>query len=267
MPRRPWAGGRSFITRIAVNAEHQAAVTSPSQLVVTDLVVERGGRTVIAGLSFEVYAGEAVVVTGPNGAGKTTLMRALAGFLAPKSGTIELRHSASDVAGSTGDDPASIAEQAHVIGHLNGIKATLTVAENMAFARNYLASGRPPSGPSGTTSEDCIGAALDQLGLGNLAGIPAGLLSAGQKRRLCLGRLLVAQRQIWLLDEPTVSLDTLSTRLVATLVDQHVTSGGIAIIVTHVPLGLAAYRELELRTPTATAVLAECAPIAPGTAI
>jgi len=230
-------------------------VTSARQLVVTDLVVERGGRIVISGLSFEVSGGEALVITGPNGAGKTTLMRALAGFLAPKSGQIELRIGAPGSNGMNRDDGLSIAEQAHVIGHLNGIKATLTVAENVAFARSFLANERPAAEAGDLKTDarafDDIDAALDKLGLGNLAAIPAGLLSAGQKRRLCLARLLVAQRPVWLLDEPTVSLDAVSTRLVASLIDAHVNGGGMALIVTHVPLGLSNYRELELR-PTGT---------------
>jgi len=249
----------------------QSTVTSARQLVVTDLAVERGGRTVISGLSFQVSAGEALVITGPNGAGKTTLMRALAGFLAPKSGQIELRIGVPGATELTRADGLSIAEQAHVIGHLNGIKATLTVAENVAFARSFLANERsvPEADDLKATDAsafDAIDAALDKLGLGNLAAIPAGLLSAGQKRRLCLARLLVAQRPVWLLDEPTVSLDAGSTRLVAGLIDAHVNGGGMALIVTHVPLGLSNYRELELRPagtsgrPDADAKKSESAP-------
>lgn len=198
--------------------------------------LERGGRIVVDDLSFDVVGGEALIVTGPNGAGKTTLIRAIAGFIAPAGGRIALIET-QDTAGDATESPP-IGERAHVVGHLNGIKPTLTVAENLAFSAGYLA-------PQEATPEQ-VAAALDRLGLGRLAGIPAGLLSAGQKRRLGLARLVAAKRPLWLLDEPTVSLDVASTRLVAGMIDEHVGSGGIAVVVTHVPLGLAAARELEL---------------------
>ncbi len=226
-------------------------------LIVQDIVVERGGRPVIDGLSFTVSAGEALTVKGPNGAGKTTLMRAIAGFIAPTTGSISL-----NVADSGNADDPTVAERAHVIGHLNGVKATLTVEENLAFARAFLATDRRSIGSGHTgakradaprsTLTDPVYIALDRLGLGALAAIPAGLLSAGQKRRLCLARLLVTYRPLWLLDEPTVSLDIASTKLVADLIDEHVANGGLAMIVTHVPLGLSSTRELVIGQPIET---------------
>jgi heme exporter protein A len=203
-------------------------------LSIADLAIDRGGRRVVEQLSFSATGGEAIVVTGPNGAGKTTLVRAIAGFLMPASGTITL---------DTGDADAdrSIAERCHAIGHANGIKASLTVAENLDFSARFL-----DPGATNATYRERIDIALDRLALTRLADIPAGYLSAGQKRRVCLARLLVAHRPLWLLDEPTVSLDTASARRVAELIDGHVSGGGIAVVVTHLPLGLARSRDLAL---------------------
>lgn len=201
------------------------------QLIADQLQVTRGARTIIRDLSFEVAAGEALLLTGANGAGKTTLIRTLAGFLAPSGGTIRL---------NGGDPERDIAEQSHYVGHANGIKASLTVAENLRFWTEYLAEDDRDG------NADRLDEALDHFNLLDLSDIPAGYLSAGQKRRLGLARLLVAHRPLWLLDEPTVSLDTASVALLAKAVDAHVTGGGIAIAATHIPLGLAKTRELQL---------------------
>lgn len=203
----------------------------PLQLIADQLQVTRGARTIIRDLSFEVAAGEALLLTGANGAGKTTLIRTLAGFLAPSGGTIRL---------NGGDPERDIAEQSHYVGHANGIKASLTVAENLRFWTEYLAEDDRDG------NADRLDEALDHFNLLDLSDIPAGYLSAGQKRRLGLARLLVAHRPLWLLDEPTVSLDTASVALLAKAVDAHVTGGGIAIAATHIPLGLAKTRELQL---------------------
>ena len=203
----------------------------PLQLIADQLQVTRGPRIIIRDLSFEVAAGEALLLTGANGAGKTTLIRTLAGFLAPSGGTIRL---------DGGDPERDIAEQAHYVGHANGIKASLTVAENLRFWTEYLAEDDRDG------NADRLDEALDHFNLLDLSDIPAGYLSAGQKRRLGLARLLVAHRPLWLLDEPTVSLDTASVALLAKAVDAHVTGGGIAIAATHIPLGLAKTRELRL---------------------
>lgn len=200
------------------------------QLVAEKLTLERGGRAIVRGLSLAVSSGEALLLTGANGAGKTTLLRALAGLLPVASGAIRL---------DGGDPERRIGEQAHAIGHLNALKGSLTVAENLAFWANYL--GSPEAGAMAR-----VRAALDRFNLAALAAIPAAYLSAGQKRRLGLARLLVADRAIWLLDEPTVSLDAASTALVAALITEHVTSGGIVVAATHVPLGLDKPRELNL---------------------
>ena len=178
-------------------------------------------------LSFGVASGEALLLTGPNGAGKSTLLRTLAGFLAPIRGRVTL---------SGADPELSIAEQAHFVGHLNAVKASLTVAENAAFWVGFL-GGAPSSG------------ALTRFGLAALADIPAGFLSAGQKRRLALARLLIARRPLWLLDEPTAALDAAASAILTEVVDAHVKQGGVAVVATHVPLGLAGARELRLGVP------------------
>jgi heme exporter protein A len=191
------------------------------------LVLSRGGRTLIAGLSFRVDAGEALVLTGPNGVGKTTLLAAIAGLLPPDHGSIRLVGAAED------ERPG---DQSHFIGHLNALKAGLTVAENLTFWARYL-DGDPA----------CADAVLDRLRLAAIGHVPAGYLSAGQKRRLSLARLLVASRPLWLLDEPTVSLDAESRELAAGLISDHLASGGIVVAATHLPLGIPASRELVLR--------------------
>ena len=207
------------------------------QLVAENLVLARGGRTVIDGLSFRIASGEALLLTGPNGSGKTTLLRALTGFLAPASGAIRLE-----------DAPAERerAELSHFVGHLDGLKSHLTVAENLGFWAGYLDEG------GGVARGDRLEAALDRFDLEALADIPAGYLSAGQKRRLALARLGVAERPIWLLDEPTVSLDTASVTLLMKAIAGHVAGGGLAAIATHVPLALERTKEIRLGRVVAT---------------
>lgn len=214
-------------------------------------MLERGSRAVIAGLSFAVAGGEALVLTGRNGAGKTTLLRALAGMLSPASGTITLQGGAPDT---------PLAEQSHYVGHQNGVKTSLTVAENLMFWGEYLGTAPqlevPHQGVQGTSPlaftsvcgsvRERVKHALARFNLDALAAIPAGYLSAGQKRRLGLARLLVADRPVWLLDEPSVSLDAASVAILSAAINAHTAGGGIAVAATHLPLGLAAARELAL---------------------
>lgn len=201
-------------------------------LIVENLHLERGARTLIADLSFAVAGGEALILTGPNGTGKTTLLRALAGLFSPSAGSIRLD-------GPTDSHDRTTAENCHFIGHQNGLKSSLTAAENLAFWANYL----------GSSAQTRVTDALARFNLSSLDNIPAGYLSAGQKRRLGLARLLVADRPVWLLDEPTVSLDTASARMFGDVVNTYVASGGIAIAATHLPLGLKTARELTLTAP------------------
>ncbi len=208
------------------NSEAPESPRPAVTLTVDRVTVERGGRVVIRDLSFQVARGELLVLTGPNGAGKTTLIRALAGLLPTVSGTVTF---------AGGDAEAMLAEQAHYVGHANAVKASMTAVENLTFWAGMLGGG--PARVDG---------ALEALALGGLASIPAGYLSAGQKRRLGLARLLVADRPIWLLDEPTVSLDTASVGLLARVIRTHVAAGGLAIAATHTPLGIDGARELRL---------------------
>lgn len=191
------------------------------QLIAEQLVISRGGRRVVDGASFRVAGGQALVVTGPNGAGKTTLLRAVAGFIPLDEGALRLD-------GGAAETPLS--EQAHFVGHANAVKANLTVLENVLFWAGYLGGG--------AASEDRAAAALAHFGLDALSAFTAAELSAGQKRRLGLARLLAAQRAVWLLDEPTASLDAASSASLSTAVNAHTAAGGIAIAATHLPLGL-----------------------------
>jgi heme exporter protein A len=189
------------------------------ELVVENLACRRGDVTVLDGLGFRVAAGGALILRGPNGAGKTTLLRTLAGLTPPVRGRI-----------APGPEAMAYA------GHADGLKAQLTAAENLGFWTAVYGTG------AGAEAM----AALDGFGLASLATRPAQYLSAGQKRRLGLARLTVSGRPVWLLDEPTVSLDRESVGAFAGRVAAHCAAGGIAVIATHVELGLAAAEVLDL---------------------
>jgi heme exporter protein A len=193
-----------------------------------DLTIERGGRRVIAGLSFEAAGGAALTVKGPNGAGKTTLLRALAGFLPVESGGFAL---------DGGDDERTVGEQAHYLGHLDGVKAALTAGENLAFGAAAL---------SGDSSREAQLKALSALGLAHAIDFPARLLSAGQRRRVALARLVVARRPLWLLDEPTTALDAGAQVALAAMMRTHLKDGGILLAAVHGDLGLDGAQELRL---------------------
>ena len=193
-----------------------------------DLACLRGGREVFVGLNFSADSGEALVVTGHNGAGKTTLLRLIAGLLEPAQGEIELSGGATD---------ASLPEQAHYLGHRDALKPALTVLENLQFWYAFLGGRDAPAA-----------SALDPVGLAGLAGLPAGYLSAGQRRRLSVARLLAAPRPVWLLDEPTAALDSAGQQRLLGLMQAHLAGGGIIVAATHGPLGLAGAKELRLGT-------------------
>ncbi len=205
---------------------HRLAGEALMKLIADGLACSRGGRRLFSGLSFTVAAGETLLLTGPNGAGKTTLIRTLAGLLQPAGGSIRIE-------GGTPD--GSVGEQCHYVGHLNAIKSSLSVEANAAFWCRFLGGGR-----------DRIPEALEAFGLGPLRDIPAGYLSAGQKRRLGLARVLLVDRPIWLLDEPTVSLDTAAQEVLTRAVGAHLARGGLVIAATHVALGFAGARTLPL---------------------
>ena len=196
------------------------------RLVANHLTLERGGRRLFADLSFEVAAGEAVIVTGPNGAGKSSLLRGLAGFLPFAQGAARLEGGAAE---------ATSEEQLHYLGHADSLKAALTAAENLTFWAELLGGGSVP-----------VAAALARFGLPHVADFPVRALSAGQKRRVALARLLVAPRPLWLLDEPTTALDAASQAAFADVMREHLSGGGIVIAATHAPLGLEGARSLRL---------------------
>ena len=200
--------------------------TSELSLSVRDLACERGGRLVFEGLSFSLKTGEALVLTGPNGAGKSSLLRQLAGLLDAAQG---------EVAFTGGDPELSLGEQAHYVGHLDALKPSMTVMETVSFWRTYL--GSIPEGAD---------TALEALGLAHLADLPAAYLSAGQRRRLSLARLIAVPRPVWLLDEPTVALDAASVARLAGLMTSHLGQGGMIVAATHLDLGLAEARQLRL---------------------
>jgi heme exporter protein A len=178
----------------------------------------RGGRPVFAGLDFATSSGEVLAVTGPNGSGKTSLLRLIAGLLQPAEGSIAL---------DGGEDELTLAEQAHYQGHRDALKPALSVMENLAFWRDFLGGEISDAGES-----------LAAVGLDHAAHLPAAYLSAGQRRRLSLARLLTVRRPIWLMDEPTAALDAAGQDLFVTLMRDHLARGGLIIAATHGPLGI-----------------------------
>ncbi len=199
------------------------------------LACVRGERLVFSDLNFQVSSGEALILRGPNGSGKSTLLRLVAGYLDASAGI--LTWNGQPVA----DDPDAHRRRLHYVGHLDAVKAPLTVAENLAFW-----AGQGHRDESGGDLEDRLRQALERLGLGRLAEVPGRFLSAGQKRRLNLARLAASPARLWLLDEPTVSLDANGAGVLAEMVVEHLGAGGLAMIATHIDLGLIETRVLTL---------------------
>jgi heme exporter protein A len=185
----------------------------------------RGGREVFSGLDFSAGAGELLAVTGRNGSGKTSLLRLIAGLLAPAGGSIELEG---------GEAELSLAEQAHYLGHRDALKPALSVRENLCFWHRFLGGELVDAGES-----------LEAVGLDHAANLPAAYLSAGQRRRLSVARLIGVRRPIWLMDEPTAALDAAGQGLLVELMRDHLARGGLIVAATHGPLGLEA-RELRI---------------------
>jgi heme exporter protein A len=199
-----------------------------------DLACIRGGRRVFCGVGFSVAAGNALVLTGPNGAGKSSLLRMIAGLIHTAEGSIALEG---------GDPELSVGEQSHYVGHVDPLKPALTVTENLAFWTRFL------NGVRDTGEAAVVERGLEAVGLADLAQLPAGYLSAGQKRRLSLARVLAVPRPIWLLDEPNTALDAASQERLQRIMHSHLSGGGLIIAATHGPLGLAEPQELRLGTP------------------
>ena len=192
----------------------------PALLLGRDLTLVRGGRTLFEGLTVHLGARDVLAVEGPNGAGKSSLLLTLAGVLHPERGS---------VTSETAEAP-----ELHFLGYGSAVKTRLTVAENLRFWRTLY----------GATGIEVM-PALERVGLAHTAALDAGVLSAGQTRRLGLARLLVSQRPVWLLDEPTASLDTAGNLLVQAMIDEHARAGGAAVVATHDPLAIT-HRVLKL---------------------
>lgn len=180
-------------------------------------------RPVFAGLNFCTQSGDCIAVEGPNGAGKTSLLRLIAGFIAPVSGQLMLNADGKDVG-----DEEERGKYIGWLGHHDAVKPQLTAKENLSFFANLYGDGTG------------VDAALERVGLSRQIDLPGQYLSAGQKRRLALARLLVSCRPVWLMDEPLAALDIAGKKLAADLIAAHVAGGGIVFAATHEPLGLAA---------------------------
>ncbi|HYC18581.1 MAG TPA: heme ABC exporter ATP-binding protein CcmA [Pseudolabrys sp.] len=191
-----------------------------------ELACNRGGRLVFRNLSFAVSSGEAMVVTGRNGAGKSSLLRMIAGLVRTAAGRLTL---------DGGDHDTPLAEQCHYLGHQDAMKSALSVGENLKFWAEFFGA-----------RESAIEPALEAVDLAALADLPAAYLSAGQRRRLSIARLVAVQRPIWLLDEPTSALDTSSQEKLAELMQNHLAGGGMIVAAAHGPIGLSRARELKL---------------------
>lgn len=195
------------------------------RLELDDVACARGGRTLFSGLRLVLEAGGLLSVEGANGAGKTSLLRLIAGLLPPAAGAIALwrdgaRHvEAEERAGLTG-----------WLGHLDGVKAGLSVREQMVFWLRYY---RSPAEVAGL---------LDAAGIGALADVPGRFLSAGQRRRLALARLMGSGRPLWLLDEPLAALDGDGTTRLGAAIAAHRAGGGLVVAATHEPLGFGGER-------------------------
>ncbi len=195
------------------------------------LACRRGGRDVFAGVDFSLAAGQALEVTGRNGAGKSSLLRIVAGFLRPAGGRLHLEG---------GDPELTIAEQAHYLGHQDAVKPSLSVAENLHFWAGFFGGGSVK-----------VEEALDAAGLGGIAGLPAAYLSAGQRRRLSIARLLAVKRPIWLLDEAASTLDAAGRERLTSFMQSHLAGGGLILAATHAALGCTAQQlSLDRNAPS-----------------
>lgn len=215
------------MTAAATASDNAGIAAWPAlRLEASGLALERGGRLLFQDIDFAVAGGETLVVTGPNGAGKSSLLRVVAGLLSPTAGTIRL---------AGGDEEAPHGAKLHYLGHQDAVKPALSVAEALGFWATFL---------GGTRAR--LDEALDAVGLLALADLPSAYLSAGQRRRLALARLIAAPRPLWLLDEPTAALDAAAERRLGSLITDHVSRGGIVVAATHAALPVSEPRRLAL---------------------
>lgn len=200
-----------------------------ASLTVENLALRRGERALFSGLGFTLAAGEALALTGPNGSGKTSLLRAVAGFIAPDEGRISF-------AGPAGTIDADDARRAdiHLLGHQDGLKTARTAGEELDFQARWTGGDAASAG-----------AAAETLGLTRLLDLEVRKLSAGQRRRLALARIIASPRALWLLDEPMAPLDAAHRALFGALIGRHLAGGGLVVAAVHDPLPIAA-RTLEL---------------------
>jgi heme exporter protein A len=193
----------------------------------------RGGRDVFSELNFEASSGEALAVVGANGAGKTSLLRMIAGLLPVSGGSIGLEG---------GETELTLAEQAHYLGHRDPLKPALSVVENLSFWRDFIGG---ETADTKDTLKEKTRQSLAAVGLDHSIDLPAAYLSAGQRRRLSIARLLLVQRPIWLLDEPGNALDAGGQTMIAGLMRDHLARGGLIVATTHAALGIQA-KELRI---------------------
>jgi heme exporter protein A len=195
-------------------------------LQIEDLALSRGGRRLFSGLSLRLEPGQACALTGANGSGKTSLLRAVAGLVAADSGRIGF--------GDT-DSAAARAEGLHLLGHLDGLKAGRTAGEELDFWTGWQGGALAS-----------LEAAIDRLDLRQLLDLEVRRLSAGQRRRLALARLLAAPRPLWLLDEPLSPLDARWRGEALAIMAGHLSAGGLVLAAVHDPLPVATL-SLEIR--------------------
>ncbi|WP_038594197.1 heme ABC exporter ATP-binding protein CcmA [Neorhizobium galegae] len=202
------------------------------RLLAENLSARRGEDLIFTDISFDLGAGESLVLTGRNGSGKSTLLRVVAGLLHAETGRVSWISESSE-------SGMRAAEACHYLGHRNAMKAELTVFENLGFWKDFLGDAEDGKGIS-------PGEAAESVGLGGIIHLPFGYLSAGQQRRMAFAKLLVAYRPVWILDEPTAALDVSAEAVFTELIKAHLAAGGILLAATHQPLGLENARELRM---------------------
>lgn len=201
----------------------------PMKLNIENLTIVRGGQEIVSGIGFELHAGEALIVTGENGSGKSTTLKGICGLLPIAEGKIDL----FDETGKPFENP--VKEYCHYLGHKTGMKPALTVRENLEFWQKFMGDELLS-----------IDEALEEVELSHTIDLPFNYLSAGQKQRVAIAKLLVSDRPIWVLDEPTSGLDAQSVTIFNAIARHFCDEGGILIAATHLPLGFDSAKSLQI---------------------